>query len=73
MYFKTILILAGVATMTAPATAQQSADKNRPQVQEKTYCFQYTSETGSRINRLECKTKREWARVGVDVDEMLGK
>jgi hypothetical protein len=74
MYCKSIPILAGLAMMASPAAAAQPpASKSRPQVQEKTYCFQYATDTGSRINRTECKTKTEWARLGVDVDELLAK
>ena len=37
------------------------------------YCVQSDSEaaTGSRIYTRECKTKAEWAKQGVDIDEAL--
>lgn len=72
MASKSIMVFAGLALIASPAVAaEQSASKARPP--EKTYCFQFALDTGSRINRTECKTKREWALVGVDVDELLAK
>jgi len=49
------------AATTAPAT---SADHK--------YCIESNTDeaTGSRIYTRECRTKAEWAKRGVDVDEM---
>ena len=41
--------------------------------QEKTYCLQFADDTGSHVNRVECRTKRQWAQRGVDVDSMTSK
>ena len=71
MNYKGILVLAGMALMASPAAAAEQSAKARGQ--EKAYCFKYATDTGSRISRLECRTKKEWARLGVDVDELLGK
>jgi len=72
MRYKGIVVLAGMALTTAPAAAEQSG-KARPATPEKTYCLQYSLDTGSRINRTECRTKKDWARLGVDVDELTRK
>ena len=40
---------------------------------EKTYCLQFSLDTGSRISRMECKTQRDGARLGVDVDNLSDK
>ena len=72
MSYKGIVVLASVTLMASPAAAEQSA-KARPATPEKTYCLQYSLDTGSRINRTECRTKKDWARLGVDVDELTRK
>jgi len=51
----------------------QPLHKTRPAPPERTYCLQYTQDTGSRINRTECRTKKDWERLGVDVDELIDK
>lgn len=71
-------VAAAFATLliASPASAWNSGQGNtaatKTQAKEKTYCLQFGLDTGSRINRVECKTKREWAQLGVDIDE-LGK
>jgi len=51
----------------APAVAgQASKDQTK-------YCLQVEPSTGSRIVTTECRTKAEWAELGVDVDELLKK
>jgi hypothetical protein len=72
MRYKAIAILTGAALLAVPAAAEQSG-KARPATPEKTYCLQYSQDTGSRISRTECRTKKEWARIGVDIDELMRK
>jgi len=72
MRYPGIVIAAGAALMAAPAVAEQQS-KTRPASPERTYCLQYTQDTGSRINRTECRTKKDWERLGVDVDELIDK
>jgi hypothetical protein len=67
-----ILLLAGlISTASAGMAAAQSTSK--AVAHEKSYCFQIEPLTGSRIMRTECRTKSEWARLGVDVDQELTK
>lgn len=61
------LIIAAPAASAAAASPKAKA-QNQPK-----YCFQYEQDTGSRINRIECKTRAEWARIGVYVDESAKK
>ena len=70
MQYKAILIVAGAALMGAPAAAEQSA---KPRPAEKTYCLRYAQDTGSHLTRTECRTKKQWAQLGVDVDELTDK
>jgi hypothetical protein len=62
-------ILASAAT-AAPAGKQDSRQSGNAAGQ--TYCIQ-TEATGSRHAKVECRTKEEWSRLGVDVDELLKK
>ena len=76
MHHKLFAIVAGSVLVSAPALAESPESNSvaaKPAAKEKTYCLQFGLDTGSRINRVECKTKREWAQVGVDVDEVIGK
>jgi guanyl-specific ribonuclease Sa len=69
MHYKILTALSAVALMAVPAAAQQSQAKGRQAAKDAVYCLQFSSETGSRINRLECKTKKDWERLGVEFGE----
>ena len=76
MKFSAVAAAFATLVIASPASAWDTAQGNtvaaKPQAKEKTYCLQFALDTGSRINRVECKTKREWSALGVDVDD-LGK
>lgn len=57
---------------TAPATADPAKTKTAAQDQTK-YCIEVEASTGSRISKVECRTRADWAQLGVDVDEVLKK
>jgi len=58
---------------SAPAAAADPAG-NKTAAQDRTkYCIEIEASTGSRINKMECRTKAEWASLGVDVDEISKK
>jgi hypothetical protein len=59
--------LAANSPAKAPAPRAAPAAKPAP---EKTYCTSGTI-SGSRIVKQECKTKSEWAREGVDINDLL--
>ena len=67
---KKILFASAIVSLMAVPAAAQSAGKGRAADKEQVYCLQFSSETGSRISRLECKTKKEWQRLGIDLDEL---
>jgi len=57
----------------APASAAGHAAKPATPNNHTKYCLQVEPSTGSRISTTECRTKAEWARAGVDIDEILAK
>jgi hypothetical protein len=59
------LVLASTAAAAAPAT--RPADKAP---QDKQYCLKFADDTGSHLTRTECRTKKQWKQLGVDVDEL---
>ena len=59
------LILASTAANAAPAS--KPAPKPRTAA-DQTYCIKFEGGTGTRISTTECRTKREWKRLGVDLD-----
>ena len=77
MQYKLVCAALGALLATAPVSAQQDPQSNtvtpKPTTKEQTYCFQFSLDTGSRINRMECKTKKQWELLGVDVDNPNGK
>ncbi|HKP34715.1 MAG TPA: hypothetical protein VJT70_08055 [Sphingomicrobium sp.] len=59
--------------LAVPATGAAAVSPKAKAQEQPKYCFQYEQDTGSRISRMECKTKAEWARLGVDVDDSAKK
>ena len=73
MPYITKLALLSLIFTAAPAAAADPA-KNQTAAQDRTkYCIEVEASTGSRINKMECRTKAEWAQLGVDVDQVLAK
>ena len=71
-----LIFIAAAALIAAPATAKAPADApkaGKTAIAEQKYCIEYEKMTGSRVSRQECRTKKEWAEEGVDVDELLKK
>jgi|KBSSwiStaDraftv2_1062776.scaffolds.fasta_scaffold2669806_1 putative hemolysin len=67
------LLVAVPSTAADNSTSNTVAPKTQVAAKNQTYCLQFGVDTGSRIKRLDCKTKKEWAQLGVDVDEVVGK
>ena len=67
------LLVAVSSTAADNSTSNTVAPKTQVAAKNQTYCLQFGVDTGSRIKRLDCKTKKEWAQLGVDVDEVVGK
>ena len=71
-----LILIAAAALITAPATAKgtdATPKAGKASASEQKYCIEYEKMTGSRVSRQECRTKKEWAEEGVDVDELLKK
>ena len=64
-------ILASTAAAAAPAAKQ--TDRPASQSSGQTYCIRLEPDTGSHYVRTECRTKEDWARRGIDVDELIKK
>ncbi|HEU4696768.1 MAG TPA: hypothetical protein VFR92_07380 [Sphingomicrobium sp.] len=60
------LVFVSAAALAAPTDKPAKPDKPA----ERQYCFKFANDTGSHLTRMECRTKKEWKRLGVDVDEM---
>ena len=75
MHCKALLAFTACALIASQASAAQQAGsaKNRAPAREKTYCLQFEPDTGSRISRTECKTRKEWSRLGVQIDDLIKK
>ena len=77
MFLKLAAAAISIAAIAAPAAATKTPAGNEaaakssapaPAAQEKRYCMQYDTVTGSRTRaRTECRTKADWARRGVDI------
>ena len=69
MQYKVPASAFALAFIAAPASAWDNSQSNTaaPKQQEKTYCVQF-DDTGSHVARIECRTKKQWAQRGVDVD-----
>lgn len=82
IFLATAMILATPAfaapapTQTADASAASgssggsSATAKAAQPDLKKYCVEVEAGTGSRLNMTECKTRAQWAKEGVDVDQL---
>ena len=67
----TIVILSLI--LAAPAAAAEPASNRTTALGQTKYCIEVEAMTGSRISKMECRTKAEWAQLSVDVDEVLAR
>lgn len=63
------LMIASAASASTPNA--QSSNKPASQAQEMRYCLKLERATGSNIDRSGCRTKAEWRRLGIDIDDLL--
>jgi hypothetical protein len=61
------LLLASTAAVAAPDG--RPAKPAKPA--ERQYCLKFADDTGSHLARMECRTKKEWRQLGVDVDQVI--
>jgi hypothetical protein len=64
-----IFASAAASNSTTP-TAKNSPVKTASTDQGTKYCVESEPFTGSMISKTECKTRAEWAKEGVDVDQL---
>lgn len=67
-----MIIVLGVIAAASPvsATVQDPVPTGAPAgTPETKYCMHIEAITGSRIEKLKCWTRDEWAEQGVDVDK----
>jgi len=71
------ILIASIAALAtaAPATAAGPAskvqvEKSRRAVKGPVYCMNDEKLVGSRIQKQTCMTKPDWAKEGVDVDQL---
>lgn len=73
MSYITKALVLGLVLSGASATTVGAAPKKAAVEDQTKYCMQIEAFTGTRIIRTECRTKAEWANIGVDVDEATRK
>jgi hypothetical protein len=61
------LILVPAAATAAPGNKRDSRSD------EQQYCLTFRDETGSHLARTECRTRKEWRQLGIDVDQLASK
>jgi hypothetical protein len=66
------IVLAGmlVAAAAAPVSAAQGQAQSSAGAKETKYCIEYEVRTGSHIRERACLTKEEWAKRGVNIDDL---
>ena len=64
MQSKLVVFALGLAVTATSAHAESQPP------QEQKYCIEFKDDTGSHVNRRECRTKKEWKRLGIDVDNL---
>jgi hypothetical protein len=67
------LVVLSLILAATPVSAADHAAKRTATTDQTKYCIQMEPTTGSRISTTECRTKDEWSRLGVDIDELLAK
>ena len=63
------LIVAASAAPAAPIA--KSGGNTSAQAPETKYCLKLDRMTGSNIDRSGCRTKAEWRKLGIDIDDVL--
>jgi len=79
----TIFLAAGAVLTSSSAFAGKTTAQNKPQAaanavaadssSDRKYCLSQEPDdnaTGTRLYNHECKTKAQWAKQGVDIDEL---
>lgn len=67
------LSLGLVAASSPAATAQPTKPADKPSTQDpqQKYCLKLERTTGSNVDRSGCRTKDEWRKLGINIDDLL--
>jgi hypothetical protein len=69
---KALLTAAGLLSIiTSTALGAASAAEPARDSGAAKYCVRLDSEPSTRVRRTECRTKADWKRLGIDIDEEL--
>lgn len=72
MTYKVLVAALAISIAASSAAAAGTTDqksKGQASVGERKYCIKYGDMTGTRVKREECRTKKDWADEGVQIDE----
>jgi hypothetical protein len=61
-----LAIAANTTPQAQPAKAPETAAAKKSDVK---YCLTIEAGTGSRLAQKECRTRTEWAKLGVNIDK----
>ena len=65
------ILTADAGSASAASPGGSSNESAKPARADNTkYCVEVEQITGSRLNMTQCKTRAEWAKEGVDVDQL---
>ena len=72
MTFIPVGVAVSMIFASAAATAPDTSASKKPASPDAAvkYCVETEPFTGSKISKTECKTRAEWAKEGVDVDQL---
>ena len=73
MAYKTVIVAAlGIIAAASPASAttrEPPPGISPADSPDTRYCLRTEADTGSRIERIRCYTREDWALLGVDLDK----
>ena len=65
-----IAVLSARVASTAASAEPATKPAGKAPGDAKQYCLTFSDDTGSHLTRTECRTKKEWKQLGVDIDEL---
>ena len=71
--FLATAVLSAMLLSTAASAAPTTKPTAKSPRDAKQYCLTFANDTGSRITRTECRTKKEWQELDIDVDQLSAK
>ena len=63
-----LLCVSAASAAQTPETNTAAAEPTKPAKEQK-YCLSPGTDTGSNLKRVECRTKKEWRSLGVDLGD----